>query len=278
MQTLISATELKRELNDPNLVILDCRFYLTDLGKGAKEYAKGHLPDAIFVDVHHNLASEETELSGRHPLPSTSDFSAYLQSIGIGSDSNVVVYDDMSGAIAARAWWMLSQNGVNTRVLDGGLNTWLRLGEPLSTSNTEPKVSEIKLSISFPWAISETAVLENIETEAFQLLDARANDRYQGQNETIDALAGHIPGAFNRPFSNNLDENGLFLNLKVLADSFDEFDKENSLIHYCGSGITACHNVLANAHAGKDDRRVFIGSWSQWSKRMLRLMSEQKND
>jgi len=279
MQTLISAQSLRDELDEldsQDLILLDCRFYLTDLDKAAKEYQKAHIPGAIFVDVHHHLASPETPLSGRHPLPLASDFSHYLKSIGITSNSNVVVYDDMSGAIAARAWWMLSQNNIKTRVLDGGLKAWLALEGEMVTDIVSPTRAQEALSISFPWAVSEAAVLENMETEGFQLIDARANDRFEGQNETIDAIAGHVPGALNRPFSKNLNSDGLFVAPSELAISFDEYGSDNESVHYCGSGITACHNVLANVLSGGDNKRVFVGSWSQWSKRMQRLMAEQQ--
>jgi len=276
MQTLISAQSLRDELDSQDLILLDCRFYLTDLEKAAKEYQKGHIPGAIFVDVHHHLASPETPLSGRHPLPSNSDFSYYLKTIGITSNSNVVVYDDMSGAIAARAWWMLSQNNIKTRVLDGGLKAWLASKGEMVADLVIPTIAKETVSISFPWAVDEAAVLENIETGSFQLIDARANDRFEGQNETIDAIAGHVPGALNRPFSKNLNDNGLFVTSSELASSFDELGVKSECVHYCGSGITACHNVLANVHSGGDNKRVFVGSWSQWSKRMQRLMAEQQ--
>ena len=277
MHTIISAKALKTEMTDKALVILDSRFYLTDINKGKEAYQEGHIPSAIFVDLHHDLASEETELSGRHPLPNPNDFSDYLQSIGLDSDSNVVIYDDMSGAIAARAWWMLSQNNIKARVLDGGIAAWLALGEELEVQVNAPSASENKISTSFPWAVEEYDVLENIEANSFQLLDARANDRFEGQNETIDPIAGHIPGALNRPFASNLDSQGAFLASDSLAQSFKEIETDLEIVHYCGSGVTACHNVLANLSAGGDNKRVFIGSWSQWSKRMLRLMSEQQN-
>ena len=277
MRTLISAQALKSELANPDLIILDSRFYLTDLDKGLLEYNKGHIPGALFVDLHHDLASPENKLSGRHPLPLPIDFSGYLQKMGIQHNSNVVVYDDMSGAIAARAWWMLAQNNIDVRVLDGGISAWQEFGGELDTAKSYLTPAELPLGISFPWAVSEDEVLENMETETFQLLDARANDRFEGQNETMDALAGHIPGALNHPFSTNLDGQGAFLSPESLAQGFKQFETESEIVHYCGSGVTACHNVLANLSAGGNNKRVFIGSWSQWSKRMLRLMSEQQN-
>ena len=277
MQTLISAKDLLEELDDQNLIILDSRFYLTDLAKGIKEYEMGHIPGAIFVDLHHDLASPETKKSGRHPLPLEADFSDFIQSLGIDSEVNVVVYDDMSGAIAARAWWMLSQNGIHTRVLDGGVQAWLAMEGGLETKTRSPNATTKKLEIHFPWAVSEEEVLENIEAEAFQLVDARASDRYEGQNENIDALAGHISGAINRPFASNLNQDGLFMTSQALSSEFQTLKESAELVHYCGSGVTACHNVLANIHAGSEDKRVFVGSWSLWSKRMLRLMAEQQD-
>lgn len=275
MQTLISAKDLLKESDNQDLIILDSRFYLTDLAKGKKEYDSGHIPGAIFIDLHHDLASPETEFSGRHPLPSNTDFSTFIQSLGIDSDSKVIVYDDMAGAIAARAWWMLSQNGIETRVLDGGIQAWLSVGGELESNAAFPQATVNKIDVHFPWAVSEEEVLENMEAEIFQLVDARASDRYEGQNETMDPLAGHIPGAINRPFANNLNKDGLFLASKELSSEFQSLKENVELVHYCGSGVTACHNVLASAEAGLEDKRVFVGSWSFWSKRMLRLMSEQ---
>ncbi|KZM39977.1 thiosulfate sulfurtransferase [Marinomonas sp. SBI22] len=276
MRTLISAQALKSELANPDLIILDSRFYLTDLDKGLLEYNKGHIPGALFVDLHHDLASPENEFSGRHPLPAPDDFSLYLQKKGIKLNSKVVVYDDMSGAIAARAWWMLAQNNIDVRVLDGGINAWLAIEGELETVAPTLRITDQSLNISFPWAVSEEDVLENMETESFQLLDARASDRFEGQNETMDPLAGHIPGALNRPFPTNLDSQGTFLSSESLAQDFKQIETDLEIVHYCGSGVTACHNVLANLSAAGDNKRVFIGSWSQWSKRMLRLMTEQQ--
>lgn len=277
MRTLISAQALKSELANPDLIILDSRFYLTDLNKGLLEYHKGHISGALFVDLHHDLASPESELSGRHPLPSPMDFSCYLQKMGVNPSSKVVVYDDMSGAIAARAWWMLAQNNIDVRVLDGGISAWQALDGELDTTTPHLKAAEQSLDISFPWVVSEGEVLENMETEGFQLLDARASDRFEGKNETMDALAGHIPGALNRPFQTNLDSQGAFLSSDALSQHFKKIETDLEIVHYCGSGVTACHNVLANLSAGGSDKRVFVGSWSQWSKRMLRLMSEQQD-
>ncbi|SBS28309.1 3-mercaptopyruvate sulfurtransferase [Marinomonas spartinae] len=270
LRTLISVDELKACADDSKVVILDCRFYLTDHGKAKREYDKGHIPKAIFVDVHHELASAETTTSGRHPLPSEEVFAKQLQQWGVDLDSHVVVYDDASGAIAARAWWMLAQQGIDVRVLDGGLPAWVRADLPLSDTNEVPVASSASLSVAFPWVVDVTQVIENMETDVFQLVDARAESRYQGEEETIDPVAGHVPGALNHPYSQNLDKNGCLKSPEALRGVWQDLvDQNKTLVNYCGSGITACHNVLALNHAGVDFNQVYVGSWSQWSKRML---------
>lgn len=274
LKTLIETSELVDLLDQPNVVVLDCRFYLTDHSKGQTEYNTGHIPNAIFVDVHHQLASAETHLTGRHPLPDEAVFSAQLQAWGIGQETNVVAYDDMGGAIAARAWWMLSQQGIDVRVLNGGITAWKEEGRPLSTEPATGQSTTGQIAVTFPWAISEQAVVENIETDQFQLVDARAADRFQGENETMDPVAGHIPGAINRPFSQNLDVTGRFKPSALLQTEWQACLAGDSIeqVYYCGSGVTACHNVLALNYAGIAAKKVYVGSWSQWSKRMLRAM------
>ncbi|MGO3345107.1 MAG: sulfurtransferase [Marinomonas sp.] len=271
LQTLISAKALSIKQAQENLVMLDCRFYLTDHSKGLREYEKGHIPGAIFVDVHHELAGEVTQWTGRHPLPEVDEFADQLQRWGIDKNSQVVVYDDMSGAVAARAWWMLSQQGIDVLVLDGGMMAWQEQGLALSIDKSLAVPSPYRFTVSFPWAVTEDSVIGNVELEVFQLIDARANSRYQGENETIDPIAGHIPGAINRPFSDNLVASGVFKSKEVLlAEWRDLLVGGEESVHYCGSGITSCHNVLAMNYAGMAAKEVYVGSWSQWAKRMLR--------
>ncbi|AEF53824.1 sulfurtransferase [Marinomonas posidonica] len=271
--TLITTEELESLLDSPNLVLLDCRFYLTDLAKGNLLYQEGHLPNAIFVDVHHQLAAAESETSGRHPLPSEQIFSNQLQLWGIDKQSDVVIYDDMGGAIAARAWWMMVQQGLKVRVLDGGYPAWLREDKEVSCQQfTGTKTNEV-IDVVFPWAVDEQSIVENFETNQFQLVDARAADRFEGENETMDPVAGHIPGAINRPFMDNLDELGYFKPAEQLHVEWQDWisQEEEAHVYYCGSGVTACHNVLALNYSGIEAQRVYVGSWSQWAKRMLRL-------
>ena len=276
LKTLINANELNALLDqESNVVVLDCRFYLTDHSKGKSEYDKGHIPNAIFVDVHRQLAGTETEQTGRHPLPSKSVFSKQLQVWGIDSSSQVIVYDDMGGAVAARAWWMLSQQNINVRVLNGGFPAWLKEGFSVSTvAETTTPISYL-FDVSFPWAIDEQAIVENFETAQFQLVDARASDRFNGENESIDPVAGHIPGAINRPFTDNLDVEGCFKPAEQLHVEWQDWLSSNSddYVYYCGSGVTACHNVLALNYTGIEAKQVYVGSWSQWAKRMLRATS-----
>lgn len=280
MRTLISASQLNTELNQANLVILDCRFYLTDFGKGKQLYAEGHIPGALFVDVHGQLAGPETDESGRHPLPDMAGFLFLLSELGISKDSHIVVYDDMNGAIAARAWWMLSQLDVDVRVLDGGIQSWTRSGFELSQQVPENQAKPVSFSnAAFLWEVSELSVVESFEQASFQLVDARAEDRYLGQNENIDPIAGHIPGAINRPFMSNLTAEGVFKAPQTLKEEWLRLtDKPEKTVQYCGSGVTACHNVLSMAIAGFDTRKVYVGSWSQWSKRMVRRMKEAQQD
>jgi len=277
LKTLINAHELALLLGQPNVVVLDCRFYLTDHHKGKSEYDKGHVPDAIFVDVHHQLAAPETELTGRHPLPDEIAFSQQLQAWGIDLSTQVVVYDDMGGAIAARAWWMLSQQNIDVRVLNGGFPAWLREGGAVSLTPVMPKETSSHINVAFPWAMSEQAVIENFETNQFQLVDARASDRFHGENETMDPVAGHIPGAINRPFMDNLDPDGCFKPAEQLHVEWQDWlsGSSDAYVYYCGSGVTACHNVLALNYAGIEAKQVYVGSWSQWSKRMLRVADIQ---
>jgi thiosulfate/3-mercaptopyruvate sulfurtransferase len=272
LKTLINTNELKTLLGQENVIVLDCRFYLTDHSKGKLEYDNGHIPSAIFVDVHHELAAPETELTGRHPLISEAVFSKQLNKWGIDSSSQVVVYDDMGGAIAARAWWMLAQQGINVRVLNGGFPAWLSRGFTVSLDSNSTISTDYEFEVSFPWAVDEQAVVENIEIGQFQLVDARDSDRFNGKNETIDPVAGHIPGAINRPFGDNLDIEGCFKPAEQLHVEWQDWLSGNSddYVYYCGSGITACHNVLALNYAGIEARQVYVGSWSQWAKRMQR--------
>ncbi len=275
LPTLISAAQLKAVLSQSDLVVLDCRFYLNDLSKGQQEFHKGHIPGAVFVDLHHDLAGAETETSGRHPLPDAKALSASIQQWGIEPSSQVVVYDDMGGAFAARAWWMLVQQGIEVMVLDGGFPAWVNAGYDVTSVKTTTTPAKYPVDVQFPWFISEEHVVTNFESGQFQLIDARAQDRFQGLNETMDPVAGHIPGALNRPFADNLQPSGQMKSPDVLFDEWSALlgEVDVPVVYYCGSGVTACHNVLAMNHAGLEAKHVYVGSWSQWAKRIQRQLA-----
>ena len=272
LKTLINTEELSSLLGVTDVVVLDCRFYLTDLSKGKIEYDNGHIPGAIFVDVHNELAGPETDLTGRHPLISETEFADNLQKWGVGDSTKVIVYDDMGGSIAARAWWMLAQQNINVRVLNGGFPAWNEAGLKVSQEAELPTSSSYRFNVSFPWEVKEKDVIKSLKTSKYKLVDARASDRFHGKNETIDPIAGHIPGAINRPFSDNLDSSGYFKPAEQLHVEWSDWllDSSDDYVYYCGSGITGCHNVLALNYAGIDAKQVYVGSWSQWAKRTLR--------
>lgn len=276
LPTMITVETLQETLNQSDVVVLDCRFYLTDHGKGYQEYLLGHIPGAIFVDLHTELAGKESDTSGRHPLPSEQVLANSIQNWGIDTHTQVIVYDDMGGAIAARAWWMLVQQGIEVYVLDGGFPAWTASALSIETQEHKAVIAKEKIEVSYPWFISEENVAENLVSEQFQLVDSRDNARFQGLNETMDPVAGHIPGALNRPFTDNLTDAGTMKSPLLLAKEWGALlgEIEIPIVYYCGSGVTACHNILAMNHAGLEAKHVYIGSWSQWAKRIQRSMSE----
>ena len=256
----MSAEDLSAMLG-PDTVVCDVRWYLDDSARGRREFDENHLPGAVFVDLHSELAGGPG--GGRHPLPTADDFTALLGRRGIGPHSTVVAYDDAGGGIAARLWWMLRSIGhERVAVLDGGYSTWVAAGLPV-TSKTEPP-----RSASYPRADRWTGVVSADEVAtALELggvvIDARAKERYDGEVEPIDPRAGHIPGARNLPHLGNLAVDRTHLSPAELAARFDDVGAEP--IVYCGSGVTACHDLLAMAVAGTTDGRLYPGSWSEWS-------------
>lgn len=276
LPTMVSTAQLHTLLEQDDLVLLDSRFYLNDLEKGCKVYQQGHILGALFVDLHHQLAGTETAFTGRHPLPEPEALAQTLASLGINNNSQVVVYDDMGGAMAARAWWMLVQQGIEVYVLNGGFGAWQKQGLPVEMGVNQPAPTEFRIKVSYPWLVTEEDVVANFEADRFQLLDARTEDRFNGMNETMDPVAGHIPGAINRPFMNNLNAEGLMKSPERLQTEWGALLQhiEKPIVYYCGSGVTACHNVLAMNYAGLEAKHVYVGSWSQWAKRMQRMMQE----
>ena len=263
---LISPTSLAKRLGDPAWVVVDCRFVLTDPGAGRAAYRRGHIPGARYAHLDNDLARVPGPADGRHPLPRVEDFTATLGAWGISSASHVVVYDDMSGAIAARLWWMLRWIGHGAvYVLDGGLNAWEAAGLPLDQEIPDIRAEEyIAHEVRRDRVVSTDQVPLELANGA-RLVDARAPERFQGLAEPIDPVAGHIPGAINRAFSEALRPDGRMRPVDELRTSLKHLaDQPGRFIAMCGSGVTACHLLLAVNAAGLGDGRVYIGSWSEW--------------
>lgn len=269
MKPIISPSELKN-LPSENLIILDAR-----VGKDVHQnYLNKHIKGARFIDLDKDLAEigEDAAFGGRHPLPNVEKFAETLSNIGISEGSHVVVYDDKNGSnAAARAWWMLKAFGLkNVQVLDGGFQNAEK--ENIEFSSGEESFEKSDLIKKDNWLLP-TSMLEVVENELTSLsstvVDVRDAYRYKGESEPIDLVAGHIPGAINIPFSENLDENGNFLSPEILKEKYSKLlqDKPQNLIIHCGSGVTACHTILALDYAGFPIPNLYVGSWSEWSRR-----------
>ena len=241
----------------PDVMILDARYYL-DGRSAADAYAQGHLPGAVRVDMDEVLADPGSPERGRHPLPDPGRFAAGMSALGVGDDATVVAYDDAGGAMAGRVVWLLRMLGHDAALLDGGLRTWE--GE-LSSATPTPEPATFTPG---PWPDEALATIDEAATGSF-VIDARAPERYRGNVEPMDPRAGHIPGARSFPLGGNLGTDGRFLSPDELRDRFAEIDADTDVISYCGSGITACHNLIAMEYAGLGAKRLFPGSWSQYA-------------
>jgi len=266
--TLITSAQLAPLIGSSDLLILDCRHDLADLSRGERAYAQGHIPGAQYADLNRDLSDLSKPDLGRHPLPDASTFAATLARWGYRSQQQVVVYDDAGGAIAARAWWMLRLIGhCSVAVLDGGLPAWLAAGLSVETEVPQPEPSQVVVNFAASEIVYFDELSQKLQSENVLLLDARGVPRFRGDVEPLDAIAGHIPGAINRPFSSNLAADGGFKSSALLREEFSTLlgrYSANTLIHSCGSGVTACHNLLAMEHAGLAGSRVFAPSWSGW--------------
>jgi thiosulfate/3-mercaptopyruvate sulfurtransferase len=255
---LISTEELSQSLDE--VQVFDLRWSLTDPDHGVRAYREGHVPGAVFVDLDRDLAG--TSGDGRHPLPPVAELVATLGGLGVAPDSAVVVYDDVAGAVAARMWWMLKSIGHpgSARVLDGGLQAWVDADLPLETGAVAP------LPARYREVPGYTGVVRHDELEGRVVADVRTPERYRGEVEPVDPRAGHVPGAVNYPLSGNL-EGGLFRSSRELADVYRAFPEDG--VVSCGSGVNACHTALALVVAGRPLPDVYVGSFSDWSRRDL---------
>lgn len=264
---LLSATILLELQNQPSLVLVDAGF-------GKEKYLQKHLLGALYVDLNRDLSliKKDPAEGGRHPLPDPAAFGETLGKLGVSPDSRVVVYDDKQGAMsAARFWWMLKAMGhQQVQVLDGGMQAAEEAGYPISTGEESaiPTAPYPASEWQLPLADMEE-VAQKVKDLACRVIDVRESARYLGETEPIDLIAGHIPGAVNVPFGENLDSNGHFLPAETLKKNYSKLlaagSADNTLVH-CGSGVTACHTLLALAHAGLNIPKLYVGSWSEWSR------------
>jgi thiosulfate/3-mercaptopyruvate sulfurtransferase len=268
MNILIKTDELAQHLDDPNWVVIDTRHDLMDVEKGRKAYAAGHIPGAYFLHVDDDLSGKKTGKNGRHPLPPLDVFAAKINACGVTPDTQVVIYDDLAGNFAVRLWWMLRWLGhEKVALLDGGFPLWAKEGRPVDTKVPAPRKGAFVPKPHAGVTVDLQFVDRFRESPEIVLLDARAPERFKGLQEPIDPVAGHIPGAVNRFWQKNLNPDATFKSGKQLRAEYDEFlggRDAASVVHTCGSGVTACHNLFAMELAGLPSGRLYVGSWSEW--------------
>jgi thiosulfate/3-mercaptopyruvate sulfurtransferase len=269
--TLASVVELAAVLADPDVRVFDVRHDLVDHSAGRQAYDRGHIPGAHFLNHETDLAALKTGRNGRHPLPEREILAALMTTHGVTRQTQVVAYDASGGIYAAHLWWMLRWMGhEKVAVLDGGWQAWLAGHYPVSTDlpSSVATPSSEPFGPALAEAVDAAAVLANITEPAFTVIDARAANRFRGEVEPMDRVAGHIPGALNRPNGGNLGADGHFKPASELRSEFDALlggRAATSIVHQCGSGITASHNLLAMEVAGLHGSRLYPGSWSEWS-------------
>jgi thiosulfate/3-mercaptopyruvate sulfurtransferase len=270
--TLINVAALAELPSDA--VLLDCRFDLADSGAGRRAYLAGHIPGARYADLNQDLAAPLTAASGRHPLPEPADLRRFFMAAGVVDGTQVIAYDEANGAFAARAWWLLRWLGFGTAaVLDGGLKAWnaaggaLETGEPARRAIADAGTARLTVRLQPDLVSSATDVLRGLGDPGRLLVDARAPERFTGRVEPLDPVAGHVPGAVNHPFTGNLAGDGRFLGTAELRRRWTDLlagRSPSAMTAMCGSGVTACHNLLAMAAAGLPGARLYAGSWSEW--------------
>ncbi len=265
---LVSPAQLSDHLADPNWVIFDCRHDLMDHTKGALFYQTGHLPGAYFAPVETALSGPKTGTNGRHPLPTPEAFAAFLAAHGVAAASTVVAYDDCGGLFAARLWWMARWIGLKSvALLDGGIPRWTAESRSITATVKIPQPAVLSPQANPDWVWNAKTVLGHLSDPTCVILDARAADRFRGDVEPIDPVAGHIPGALNRFYKNNLQADLTFRPADDLKKEFSALLNHRSptnVVHQCGSGITACANIFAMEYAGLPGSKLYTGSWSEW--------------
>lgn len=264
--TLVTPEQLASQLD--NWVVIDCRFSLADTEYGRRVYAEGHIPGARYAHLDHDLSSPKTATTGRHPLPDLAAFCKKLGDWGVTPATQVVVYDDSFGSMAVRLWWLLRGLGhQNVALLDGNFPKWTREKRPVTTEVPVVAPIDYPVPAAVDWGVDAAAVEAMRASPAHKLIDARPEMRFTGEVEKIDPVPGHIPGSINWVFEENLDLDGTYLSVDELREQYAALlgaVVPENVVHTCGSGVTACHNVLAMEIAGLAGSRLYPGSWSEW--------------
>jgi thiosulfate/3-mercaptopyruvate sulfurtransferase len=265
--TLVATADLSARLHDPGWIVFDCRHNLSEPEAGHRAYLEGHIPGAHFLHLDRDLSGPVTGGNGRHPLPDPERFAARLAALGMEPELQAVAYDDAGGIFAARLWWMLRWAGHRrAAVLDGGLQKWVREEHPLTHALPVPRPGSFRARVREA-PVQAAELLARLGSPEVLILDARSPERFRGIGETLDPVGGHIPGALNRFFRDNLDHSGRFKPPEALRESYLALlagRGPEAVVHQCGSGVTACHNLLAMEIAGLPGSRLYPGSWSEW--------------
>lgn len=266
---LMDVKTLSERLGDPLLRIVDCRFSLLQPKAGRKDYLQAHIPGAVYANLDHDLAAPVGASTGRHPLPDTAKFAEKLGEWGIDNDTHLLVYDQNSGAIAARLWWMLRWLGhKKVTLLDGGFAAWTEGAYAVEQGNTVHRRRDFVAAPAADRVASTADIISNLQQDSMPILvDARDAERFAGISEPIDVVAGHIPGAVNFPVASSLDASGCWLSWEVLQQRWQQIlssEPETRWIAMCGSGVTACHLALSAEYAGFATPAIYVGSWSEW--------------
>jgi thiosulfate/3-mercaptopyruvate sulfurtransferase len=267
-KTLVSVETLKDHLDDPDWVVFDCRSALDDPEWGPGEYRASHIPGALYAHLDRDLAAPQTARTGRHPLPDAGAFMRWLGDNGVDRTKQIVAYDQGGGAFAARLWWMMRWVGHEAAaVLDGGWAAWRAAECPVSDEVPQPRAAAFDGEANDELWLTSDQLEQALGDGRVRLVDARGAPRFRGDSEPIDPVAGHVPGAVNLPFAGNLDEHERFRDPEILRRRFTEVVGDaatGQVVHMCGSGVTACHNLLAMEVAGLAHSRLYPGSWSEW--------------
>lgn len=266
--TLVSVDDLKTHLEQLDLCVIDCRFNLADTTAGQTAYHEGHIPGAVYAHLDNDLAGTKTGTNGRHPLPDRDALVARFCAWGVNNDTQVVAYDAQGGAMASRLWWLLRWLGHDrVAVLDGGWKAWCESGGQVTTEIPARPAGNFSARDSLSSTVAVDELEQLLAADTVTLIDAREPGRFKGEQEPLDAVAGHVPGATNHFFMRNLDDTGKFLPVETLRAHWAPYLEQHtpgSIVQMCGSGVTACHNLLAMQHAGISGARLYVGSWSEW--------------